>query len=669
MALAHLETAQIHLFHRRSAAASNSIDLAKARLGVKLELTGALGKRTKHQESALSLLVLKVHRINSNAPIRGVDAVVEEMSLAEKEGSIAGLPHCITEEDDQLLDAPKLEEEEEEEGRSKTNGNGTELPLNALRSIEQQVILAELGYVQATRPVHESTMEEIEPYMRAALALPRNWAVATQTLRLKARLESAKKRRRHQSLMQLEVLVDDVRPPKDASEGTFLSRHLGAVEGKQNGDAGAEKEATATPVDVTDAGGSVGVTGMQRLDGPRLSSRMSGFWAVGLGPRWHLGAELARTMAALGLLQEASKLFEELHLWEECVSAMAAMGHSETAEGIVRRRLEEEPTPNMCVHLGDLSKEYEEAKSCYTRAWELSNGSCAKAKLKLGSICMREEKFAEARAHLQDALKVKAHYAEAWYCSSVCLLKLEETDAALSEMRKVVALDPTHHQAWSSLGGLFAKKRMKREALFAFREACKLRGDSHSLWQHASLAALDLGRFEEAIYGAMHSLKLGGQPMPQISSLVAQAVAKDVKEEGGIGADIRRTRRLLPKARALLEASCNSMPLENVHWEARLHLEKECGTMVEVVECNHKRLEALMTHTKWKEEPGALDDVSEILAQLVEAVLEVNEPKETRRVKAIVETTLYAASDKLAATPGCESLRMLKSRIDRHDDD
>ena len=30
---------------------------------------------------------------------------------------------------------------------------------------------------------------------------------------------------------------------------------------------------------------------------------------------------------------------------------------------------------------------------------------------------------------------------------------------------------------------------------------------------------------------------------------------------------------------------------------------------------------------------------------------------------------LHAASDKLAATPGCESLRMLKARIHRHDDD
>jgi len=40
-----------------------------------------------------------------------------------------------------------------------------------------------------------------------------------------------------------------------------------------------------------------------------------------------------------------------------------------------------------------------------------------------------------------------------------------------------------------------------------------------------------------------------------------------------------------------------------------------------------------------------------------------------REVKKLVDELLYAASEKLAASPGCESLRMLKSRVARHDDD
>ncbi|KAL3925646.1 MAG: hypothetical protein SGPRY_003595 [Prymnesium sp.] len=57
-------------------------------------------------------------------------------------------------------------------------------------------------------PAVESTREEIEPY----------------ALRLKARLESDRKRRQHRSLMQLESLVDEL--GNSGSTGV-LDRHVG----------------------------------------------------------------------------------------------------------------------------------------------------------------------------------------------------------------------------------------------------------------------------------------------------------------------------------------------------------------------------------------------------------------------------------------------------------
>ena len=44
----------------------------------------------------------------------------------------------------------------------------------------------------------------------------------------------------------------------------------------------------------------------------------------------------------------------------------------------------------------------------------------------------------------------------------------------------------------------------------------------------------------------------------------------------------RYARRLLPKARELLANSASAQPNEPVHWEARLHLEKQCGSTKEV---------------------------------------------------------------------------------------
>ena len=670
-ALAHLESAACDLLHKRSSACSNQIDFAKAALGIDFELAGALGKRTKHQQTALSQLVLSVRRVAEHAPLRGEVEVGAEGEAAEKEAAEAALPATVAEEDDELLNKLHLESGEGGAG-GEGGGAGDYLPAGGLRSLEQLAILGACAHVQLTRPAAESTAEELEPYVTAALALRRNWAAVTHALRLKARLESARKRRRHQSLMQLQALVDDVRPAINGEEGTLLSRHLGQTTsgGKAYGDERRKSaqqgsdakwlQSLASPADVSDAAASLSPAAMSPS---RLGSRLRGFWAVGLAPRWQLGAELARSMAALGLLTEASALFEQLELWDECVSALSVIGHAADAERIVRSRLDEVPSPAMWVHLGDLTDD----ESCFEKAWELSGGSYARAKFKLGSRAMSAERWADARAHLQAALNLKAHYSEAWYCSSVCLLKLDDTEGALAEMRRVVAIDPSHHQAWSSLGGLLSKKRLKREALFAFREACKLRGDSWQLWQHLTLAALDVGSFEEATYAAARSLSLGGPPAPQVSSLIAQAVARDIKDAGADGT--RSTRRLLPKARQLLAASSQAMPTDALHWDAWLHLETQCGGFTEVCECLRSRLEAGKQHTPWKSEPEALDALSEVAAQLVEKLLESGERAHLKEAKTTVESLLRDASEKLAATPGCESLRMLIARIRRHDDD
>jgi tetratricopeptide (TPR) repeat protein len=669
LALAHMEHAVLLMSHKRTAPASVELAAAKRALGVRLTLDGALGRRTKHQEKAYSLLILRVTCLPC-APPRDQQQLSEEAAAASTEAAAAAVPTCVVEEDDELLREPVYETS----ASAGVLGTATEvgsIPHGSLRALEQQLVLAECEWVLTSRPSHDSAAEEMEPYLRAALALPRRWVTSTHALRLKARLESARKRRRHQSLMQLETLVDDVRPSADGAEGTFLSRHVGLV-ASAGGLAPASAPAPSPDVseqpvpesNAATAAASTMAAAAKSMDAARLAERLRGFWAVPLGARWQLGAELARTLAALGLLTEAAKLFEELELWEECVLSLSATGHAEDAERLVRKRLSVEPTAAMWVNLGDLTSDVD----CYGKAWELSGGTCARAKLKLGSHAMKSERYAEAREHLQAALRVKAHYADAWYCCAVCLLKLDDTDGALAEMRKVIAIDPTHTQAWSALGGLFAKKRMKQEALYAFREACKLRCDSWQLWQHTALAALDLGRFDETVYSARQSLKFGGQPAPQISSLVSQAIARDLKDT----ADGTRARHLLPQARELLADSCAREPTNAIHWEARVHLEKRCnGDDGDGASrrCLEEQLAAYKKHTAWKTKPDALEAVTEVAAQLVEALLETGEASNVKTARKLVEGLLHAASEHLAATEGCEQLRMLMAKIVRHDDD
>lgn len=141
-------------------------------------------------------------------------------------------------------------------------------------------------------------------------------------------------------------------------------------------------------------------------------------------------------------------------------------------------------------------------------------------------------------------------------------------------------------------------------------------------------------------------------------------MAKDVKGRDGLS-----SRRLLDKARALLDANCQARPLEAIHWESRAHLEKDCGSSADVRACLQAQLAAYRKHSAWRTDPSALDAVSEVAAQLVEAKLDAGEPELFREAKQLVNTLLHEASEKLAATAGCENLRMLQARITRHDDD
>mmetsp|Transcript_12051 Transcript_12051/g.31637 ORF Transcript_12051/g.31637 Transcript_12051/m.31637 type:complete len:343 (+) Transcript_12051:70-1098(+) len=340
---------------------------------------------------------------------------------------------------------------------------------------------------------------------------------------------------------------------------------------------------------------------------------------------------------------------------------MVATDQKGRAEEVVRERLAAAPTATMWCYLSDLTGEQEHL----TTAWDVSHGRCARAKLSLGALEMKAEAWAEARGHLLQALEVKPHYTEAAYCCGVCALKLNDTAAALSDFRKVVALDPTHFQAWSNLGVLFSKEALQREALYAFKEACRLRSDSWQLWGQQAVCAVELGYIEQALFASMMAQQAGGPPNGPVSSLCAQAVAKDVRDASGGG----RSRRLLPRMRNLLAQNTAQEPTEQRHWEVRLFLEKECGTRAELRAVHKEQVAALRHATTWRSDAATLDTFSECVAQQVELQLECGDEAEFKEAKELVDALLYEAREKLEASAGCESLKMLQTRLNRHVDD
>ena len=105
------------------------------------------------------------------------------------------------------------------------------------------------------------------------------------------------------------------------------------------------------------------------------------------------------------------------------------------------------------------------------------------------------------------------------------------------------------------------------------------------------------------------------------------------------------------------------------HWAVRAYLARECGPPAELRAALAGELEALRGRPEWKSDAKALDDLSEVAAQLVEARLDGGDDGEVREARKIVRELLHGATDTLGATQGAESLRMLQTRLDRHFDE
>ena len=652
-ALGRLEMMQLMLLHRRAPPAEHELRAAKSALGLRVALGGALGKRTKHQMDATSQLVLtttlEAHalpRARAPAAEGAADGDGATDAGADDDG---GLPPRVDGDGSDVLGTINLSDESEGAAAAR------------LRPTEQLAVLAQCTWLWAARPAHQATLVEMEPYISAAMAAPRCWAAQTQALRLRVRVDGDAPRRRHRALMQLQALFDDLRAAAPAGD-TFLGRHLGVTEG----DGGEQLAAAGINGDGAGGGaaGAAEAAASAASSSRRAAARRRGLWATALAPRWAVGAELARTLGALSLFTEAVRLFEELELWDEMVSCLIVLQRGWEAEDIVRRRLDDAKTatPAMHCYLGDLQKE----ESHYAKAWEKSNGSCARAKLSLGAAAMAREAWAEARAHLKDALRVKAHYHQAWYSSALCALKLGDDDGALVDLRKVIAIDPTQLHAWAHLGALFQKKKLKREALYAFREVTRLRGDDWRHWQNRALSAVSLAHFEEALFCARRSMEAGGPADAEVTSLVAQALHKRLPAAHGATGD-----RLFAKLRAFCVLCCTKEPQLPKHWAVRVYVERECGggSRRELRDALVGQAAALKEHTAWKTDADTLAALVEATAQLAVEVIDEADVAQARATHKLVRSLLHGAMDSLGATPATEELRMLDAKFTRHLDD
>ncbi|KAI9337687.1 hypothetical protein DFJ73DRAFT_798397 [Zopfochytrium polystomum] len=179
----------VHFFYGRVKDSTACFRLAEGATGLKWELTGALGKRTKFQTFDVAQLV-----------------VVAESGSGES-ADVSATPSNLALNDDTLLEKLELTNENE-----KTSSK--------LSTIDQCTLLAFCLNVKNSNPQDGLTNEEMSPYVARILENPNNWMVHSMALLLRSRLEANKGRTVERSVLQIQALVDQM----ESTESTVAER-------------------------------------------------------------------------------------------------------------------------------------------------------------------------------------------------------------------------------------------------------------------------------------------------------------------------------------------------------------------------------------------------------------------------------------------------------------